>query len=454
MNQTFTLSQKSKQFMIILLPILVTQVALFSMSFFDTIMSGHASAIDLAGVAIGTSIWSPIFTGLNGILLAVTPIVAQLIGAKNRERVPFMVMQGVYLAVAIAVLVILLGVFFLAPLLNSMSLESGVRDVAFYYLVSLGFGIVPVFVYTVLRCFIDALGYTRVTMIISLISLPVNVVLNYLLIFGKFGFPRLGGVGSGVATAITYWIILFITFYVIRREGAFQEYAIFSKLYKVAVSAWKELLKLGVPIGFSIFFETSIFAAVTLMMSQFDTITIASHQVAMNFASFLYMIPMSIAMALTIVVGFEVGAKRLQDARQYSFLGIGIAVALGTVCSIVLLLFNEQVASLYTTDIEVFELAQHFLVYAIFFQLSDAVAAPIQGALRGYKDVNVTFVVSLISYWIVGLPLGILLVRITDLGAYGYWIGLIAGLCFGAILLMWRLILLQRRFARSVKEGS
>ncbi|OAJ75955.1 MATE family efflux transporter [Brevibacillus sp. SKDU10] len=454
MNQTYNLSQKSKHFLLILLPIMVTQVALFAMSFFDTIMSGHAGANDLAGVAIATSIWAPVFTGLNGILLAVTPIVAQMIGAQKKEKVPYIVFQGIYLGVAIALSVIVIGIFAIPSILGGMKLEPEVHRVAQNFLLALAFGIIPLFVYTVLRCFIDALGETRVTMFISLISLPINVVLNYLLIFGKFGLPRLGGVGAGVATAITYWIILVITYFVILRVGNFREYGLFSKLHKLSFKTWGEILKLGLPIGFSIFFETSIFAAVTLLMSRFDTITIAAHQVAMNFASFLYMIPMSIAMALTIVVGHEVGAKRMKDARQYSFLGIGIAVALGLLFSAALVIFNKEVASLYTNDIEVFELAQHFLLYSIFFQLSDAVAAPIQGALRGYKDVNITFIVALISYWVIGLPLGFLLVQITDLGAFGYWIGLIVGLAVGAIFLMWRLLHLQRKTARMTSEGN
>ncbi|SCW44123.1 multidrug resistance protein, MATE family [Paenibacillus tianmuensis] len=445
MKSTHKLSQKIRQLIVILLPILVTQLAMFAMNFFDTFMSGHVSAKDLAGVAIGTSIWIPVQTGLSGILLSVTPMVAQLAGAGRKEEIPFKVVQALYLAVGVAAVVLLAGAFALNPILENMNLEEPVRRIARLFLISIAFGILPMFLYTVLRCFIDALGHTKVTMFISLLSLPVNGVLNYVLIYGKMGLPALGGAGTGVASAISYWVIFLVALAVAARMQPFAAFGIFRKLYRVSLSVWKELLKMGVPIGFAILFETSIFAAVTLLMSNFNTVTIAAHQAAINFASFLYMIPMSIALSLTILVGFEAGAGRYKDARQYGYLGIGLAIGMSLLCAVVLWLFNEQVAGIYTREPDVLALTQHFLVYAIFFQLSDAIAAPIQGALRGYKDVNVTLIVALVSYWIVGLPVGYGLANYTDLGAYGYWIGLISGLALGAVGLFARLASVQRK---------
>lgn len=445
MNQTHSLGEKVRQFLSVLLPILVSQLALFAMTFFDTIMSGKASPIDLAGVAIGSSLWVPIQSGLTGILLAVTPMVAQMVGAMRKDRVPFTVLQALYLSVVIAVVVILVGGLVLTPILNGMKLEPQVREIAKNFLIALSIGIVPMFAYTVIRCFIDALGWTRVTMIITLISLPVNIVLNYVLIFGNLGFPRLGGVGAGYASAITFWIIALISLFVVQRVQAFAEYGIFSRFFPISVASWKELLKLGVPIGFSIFFEVSIFAAVTLLMSQFNTATIAAHQAAINFASFVYMVPLSISMALTILIGFEVGAQRYRDARQYSYMGILMALGMAIIVGVGLYLFSEQVAGLYTNDTTVLQLAQHFLLYSILFLVSDAVAAPIQGILRGYKDVTVTFIVALVSYWVIGLPLGYLLANYTSFAAFGYWIGLIAGLAAGAIFLFGRLLAIQRK---------
>ena len=448
MEQTYSNKDKGKLFFKILLPILITQLGLFAMNFVDVMMSGRSGAYDLAGVAIGSSLWTPVYTGLGGILMAITPIVAQLLGAKNKKNVPHSVVQGIYLSIIISILVVVIGGLLLAPILTLMNLESEVSHIAKHYLIGLAFGIIPLFIYSVLRGFIDALAQTRVTMFITLMALPINVGLNYVLIFGKFGFPKLGGIGAGYATTITYWCITLFTIFIIHKQEPFVKFGIFTKIYRISFSAWKEILKIGVPIGFSIFFETSIFAAVTLLMSSFNTVTIASHQAALNFASFLYMIPMSVSMALTILVGFEIGAKRTKDARVYSLLGIIVAVMMAIVCAALIYWFKEPIAGLYTTDPEVLILTQHFLIYAIFFQLSDAIQAPIQGALRGYKDVNVTFFMAFVSYWIIGLPIGYLLAQYTDFGAFGYWIGLIAGLAAGAICLSFRLHVLQKQKLR------
>lgn len=445
MEKTFTTSAKIRQLLFILIPILITQLSMFAVNFLDTMMSGRYSPVDLAGVAIGSSLWVPVFTGLSGILLAITPIVAHLIGGKKANEVSQSVIQGVYLALVMAVIVIIIGAISLEGLLTRMNLDPEVHEIAYEYLAALSLGIVPLFVYNVFRSFIDALGKTRVSMFITVISLPINAFLNYLFIYGSFGFPELGGAGAGYASALTYWFTAAIAFWIIHKYQPFSSFNIFKKLVAVSINKWKEILKIGVPIGFAIFFETSIFAAVTLLMSSFNTVTIASHQAALNFASFLYMVPLSISMALTIVVGYEVGARRYRDAKLYSWIGVSLAVLMAFVCGVILYFFRSEIAGIYTDDPQVLELTAQFLLFALFFQLSDAIQAPIQGALRGYKDVNITLFMAFISYWIIGLPLGYILAVYTEFGAFGYWIGLIAGLAAGAICLSGRLVFLQRK---------
>ncbi|WP_249595806.1 MATE family efflux transporter [Peribacillus frigoritolerans] len=444
MNQTYTKSQKIRLLFYILIPILITQISMYAMTFFDVMMSGQYSTQDVAGVSIGSSLWTPVYTGLSGILIALTPVVSQLVGSRQSKSVSYSVMQAIYLAVALALFILIIGAFSLNPVLNAMNLENSVHMVAHDYLIALSLGIIPLFIYNALRAFIDALGQTRISMIITLCALPVNVLFNYLLIYGKFGFPELGGVGSGYATAITYWLIALVAILVVIKINPFSTYQVFTEFFQVSWKEWKALLLIGVPIGLAIFFETSIFSAVTLLMSKYDTVTIASHQIAMNFASLLYMIPLSISMALTIVIGFEIGAARYKDAKEYSWIGISMALTMSLVLSTILFLFREPVASLYTKDHEVMMLTSHFLIYAIFFQISDALQAPIQGILRGYKDVNVTFAMSLVSYWILGLPIGYIFAKYTDMGAFGYWIGLISGLALGAIGLAARLRFIQQ----------
>ncbi|WP_173917083.1 MATE family efflux transporter [Halobacillus sp. Marseille-Q1614] len=444
MYETHTLREKIKLFMIILIPILITQIGMYAMNFFDTIMSGQAGPDELAGAAIGSNIWLPVFTGLNGIMMAISPIVSQLKGAKNEKDISKSVKQGVYLSVIIAVIIGMIGYFLLDPVLNLFSLEERVRFVAKYYLVSLGLGIIPLFIFNLLRSFIDDLGQTKISMIIILLTLPTNILFNYVLIFGKWGFPALGGIGAGLATALTYWVACGITVFVIHKLYPLRHYRIFSNWITPSLKSWAEQLKIGIPIGFAIFFETSIFSAVTFFMTAYDTYTLAAHQAAINFASLLYMVPLSIAFTLTIVVGFEVGGRRYRDARTYSYMGILLAAGASVAAGLTLFIFDESVARLYSSNERVIELTTSFIYFAIFFQLSDGFGAPLQGILRGYKDVNITLLMAFVSYWVIGLPSGYLLANYTSLGPYGYWMSLIIGLTAGAITLLIRMVLLQK----------
>lgn len=445
MNQTFSNREKVKQIFILLIPILITQLGMFSMVFFNTIMSGKYNPSDLAGVAIGSSIWNPVFTGLSGILLAVSPIAAQYFGEKNNKEVSSVVTHGIYLALIIGVLVIMSGFLFLDGVLQLMNLETPVHDTAFAYLVGLSYGIIPLFIFNVLRSYIYALGKTRVVMVILLVSLPINFFLNYVLIFGHWGFPELGGAGAGYATSITYWFIAGVTAFIVRAKDPFSYYLLLSDFKRFSWSKCQNILKIGVPMGLSIFFETSMFAVVTILISKFNITTIAAYQSALNIVAFLYMIPLSISMALTVLVGFEVGAKRYRDAKAYSWLGIFISILIAFVTGTLVVLFRYEVAALYSNEAAVINLTATFLIYALFFQISDAIQATALSALRGYKDVNIAFIMTLIAYWFICLPVGYILAHYTKLGASGYWIGLTAGLLAAGIGLSLRLIHIQKR---------
>ena len=454
MNQTFTIKEKTKQIFVLLVPILITQLGMFSMVFFNTILSGRYSSSDLAGVAIGTSIWSPVFNGISGIFLAVSPIAAQRFGQKKHDEVATVVKNGIYLSIFIALIIIVLGYFLLNPVLDSMKLTPRVQETAFDYLVGLSYGLLPLFIFNVLRSFIYALGKTRVIMVIMLLSLPINLVLNYVLIFGKFGFPELGGVGAGYATAITDWIFLAMTIFIIVKKDPFSSFKIFSNFKDFSWEQCKEILKIGVPMGLSVFFETTVFALVTILLSKFDVTTIAAYQSALNVVSFIYMIPISISTALTVLVGFEVGARRYKDAKQYSWLGVVIAVLIAIGTGLVVVAFRYQVAGLYSTEAAVINLTANFLIFALFFQISDAIQATAQAALRGYKDVNIAFIMTLIAYWLICLPTGYLLANFTSLEARGYWIGLTIGLLAAGIALSLRLIQIQKKKFNGAVTGT
>ena len=447
MRQTFSIKEKINSLVMVLLPIIITQLSLVSTGFFDTVMAGNVSGIALAGVAIGVNLWMPILNGSIGIISGLTPIISQLYGAKEEEKIINVVIQGLYVATILTVLIIIGQIFVVDSIIASMNLEYEVEHTAKGFLQAISCGILPLFFAIVMRNFIDSLGKTRVTMLITILAVPFNILMNYLFIFGKCGFPELGGIGAGVGSAITYWFMAIMNIVVLLKLKPFTDYLKYQKHYKPNIQLWKEQIKIGLPIGIAIFCEVSIFAAVALFMAEYGTAVIAAHQAAITFAALVYMIPISISMALTIIIGFEVGAKRFKDAVEYTYLGIGIAVFFSVIFGLIFYAFNENIALLYTKEIAVFNLIKTFLIYAIFFQLSDAINAPIQGALRGYKDVNITLIMAIISYWIVGLPVGYILAKLCNFGPYGYWLGLIGGLAVSAVALSFRLKLIQKQKA-------
>jgi MATE family multidrug resistance protein len=225
-----------------------------------------------------------------------------------------------------------------------------------------------------------------------------------------------------------------------------RRFRIFVDWVKPSLSSFKEQLKIGVPIGLSIFFESSIFSVVTLLIgAMFSTVVIAANQVVISFTSLIFMIPLSLSMALTIVVGFSVGGERLDNAKQYGFLGVLSGVGILGLAAIFMFFNREWIASWYSTDPEVIRYAGNLFLIAILYQLSDGAQAGLQGVLRGYKDVKVPFFIAFVSYWLLGIPIGYSLARFTDLGPFGLWIGISIGLTGAALGFLTRLRIIYRK---------
>lgn len=449
MLQVFKIEQRDKvrRLLSVMLPIIGTQIATIGMNFFDASMSGQAGAVDLAGAAIGGNIWMPIQTGINGVLLAGMPLIAHLLGAGERDKINVVVRHGLVLGCIFAALVIIGGVIVLPLLLAHMQLEPEVYHVALWYMAGIGLGVFPFFLTTPLRCLVDTLGYTRLSMKIYMLALPINACLNYLLIFGKLGLPRLGGIGAGIATGLTFWLLFGMFVTVILKLNAFREFDI-TGWVKLSAARFKEYLHIGVPMGVSIFMEASIFGVVALFVAKFGTNVIAGHQAALNFTSLIYMIPLSFSLALTIVTGVEAGARRFADARRYTVIGLEMSLMCAAVYMVLEYFNRHAIAQIYTSDPQIIELTVHFMLYGILWQLFDAVAAPIQGILRGYKDVNATFFSAMVSYWGICLPFGMLFDYWLGHGPSSYWQSLDFGVAFSAVFLSCRLLWLQKRLGR------
>ena len=428
-----------------MVPILITQLSIMGMSLFDTVMSGHAGTRELAGVAIGANIWMPVFTGLNGILQALTPIVANYRGAQKHDRIAGAVASGLALACCLALCVVLAGSQALPVILDTMSLEPAVRTVAFRYLSFVACGILPLFCANILRSFVDTMGYTQVTMRLFLLTMPVNAFLNYVFIFGKLGLPAMGGPGAGVGTALTCWLLLLAFTFVVRRLQVFRHYDLFD-LHGISLTHIREHLRVGIPMGVAIFLETSIFGVECLLVSRFGTIAVAANQASMSFCNMLYMVPLSFSLSLTIIVGACVGARDFVQARAYARTGRLANLLTGALFAACLYLGRGLVAALYTQDPQLVEPVKHFLTFAVCFQFCDSTAAPIQGTLRAYKDVKATFYSALCAYWLIAMPFGLYLDHGLGQGPEAYWIGLITGIFFSALFLTLRLRYIERKY--------
>lgn len=443
MYQTHSIREKMKLFFVIFLPILIYQFANYSAAFIDTMMTGQYHTVDLAGVAIATSLWNPFFTFLTGIVSALVPIVGHHLGRGNRERISSDLWQFLYLSLVLAAILFFLVLVGARFALGLMPLETQVVEIAHNYLFYMVLGIVPFLLFSVFRSFFDALGLTRLSMYLMLLVVPFNAFFNYILIYGKFGLPQMGGAGAGLGTALAYWLLLIVVLLVVAFHPQICSYKVFQPRAFQKAEFW-EGVKLGLPVGGAVFAESGIFNVVGLYMSKFSSEVIASHQAAMNFATLLYAFPFSVSMAMAIIISYEVGAKRAHDVRTYTRLGRLVAFAFACLTLTFLYVFRFNIAALYGNNRGFIQLTAIFLTYALCFQFADAFAAPIQGILRGYKDTSMPFLIGVFSYWTIPLPLGILLENRTNLGPYAYWIGLIAGIAVCGLLLQRRLLTIER----------
>ena len=438
MYPTHQSKDKFVLFLKIFFPILIYQLANYSASFVDTTMTGQYNTIDLAGVTMATSLCNPFFTFLTGIVSALVPIIGHHLGRGKQKKVASDFYQFLYLSLGLSIFLFVL-VFFVAPLiLNNMGLEAAVTDIAIRYLRLLAIGIIPLLLFSVIRSLLDALGLTKLSMYLMLLLLPLNSSFNYLLIYGALGFPELGGAGAGLGTSLAYWALLLISILVLLKQEKLKEFHLENRL-PLDKNQIKEAIRLGLPIGGTVFAEVAIFSAVGLIMAKFSSLIIASHQSAMNFSSLMYAVPMSISTTMAIVVSYEVGAKRLEDAKKFIKIGRLSAMVFAMLTLSFLYIFRENVARLYGYDSDFIHLTASFMTYSLFFQLADTFAAPLQGILRGYKDTVIPFYLGLIGYWGVAIPLGLLLDYTTSLGPYSYWIGLIISLVVSGLLYQWRL---------------
>lgn len=430
----------------VMIPILVAQVSTAGVTFINTTMAGHAGADDLAGVSVGAGLFYPLLASIIGLLMAGTPLMAQLIGKKDRDSLPFIVRCGAAIGLFISLLFGASYFLFIDDLLASLALEPSVAYIARYYLMTMIGVVFFLGLIIPLRCLTDTAGSTSISMKLFLMAPPVNGVLNHLFIYGHGGMPALGGIGAGLATMMTYGVLLALFLLVVLKTEELRGHEIFSRL-TIRMGDLKEYLVVGVPSGLSIFMEMSLFSLIIVFLSRYGTDALAAYQIADNFASLVYMLPVSCSMALTILIATAVGAGNMDMAKRYKKAGFIVALTGAAITASFTVLFRTHIGSVYTDDAAVAMIAGQFLIYSAGWQLFDAISTPIQGILRGLKDTRISFILMVIAYWGGCFPMSLLLDSHTALGADSYWLGLDFGVGCSALLMVLRLLYVERELA-------
>ena len=439
------------------LPLLFAQLSQTAMGFVDTVMAGRYASIDLAAVAVGSSLFFPVFLFLLGLQSAVTPLVAQANGRGDEAAVHRSIRLGVTIGFTVGVLLMPL-LWSMRPFMVWMGVSAEVIPISARYLFAISWGLPLGGVFFALKGGGDGLARPRLSMFAGFVGLAVNIVANALFIYGRFGLPELGGVGCGWASALSLLVMPLCLAWLLARSRLAGTGRLFAPPRADAPASSgpsvRGYLRLGLPLGLALFVECSIFALIALFLARLGSTVVAAHQIALNFTSLLYMLPYSLATALTVRTGFAIGRRRVRRLARIVRTGLGLALAGSTLTCLCIVVFREQIAALYTAEPAVRVLAASLLVYAAFFQPVDALQVNCSGILRGCRDTRVPLVLMLVAYWGIGLPLGYGL-GMAGLGGMapgpqGFWIGLIVALAAAAALLGGRVRVTLGR----LEEGS
>lgn len=440
---------ETRRLLVLAIPVMLAQLAQTGMGVVDTVMAGGYNATDMAAVAVGTSLWLPVILFGQGLLMALTPIIAQLNGVGKRQLVAQQVAQGYWLA-GILSLILMLLLWNTSHIIRLMhGIDPLLADKAIRYLHAMCWGVPGYLFFQVARGQCEGLAKTKPAMIMAFIGLLVNIPVNYLFIYGRLGMPELGGVGCGIATASVYWLMFVLMLFYIKHSRAMQDIRNKTVLSKPEPAKLKRIILLGLPIGLAMFFEVTLFAVVSLLVSPLGVTAVAGHQIALNLSTLIYILPMSLGVGVTIRIAFRLGTGDIAAARICTRAGLVAGVCIASVTAIFTVVLREPVILLYNQQPEVVAQASHLILLAAIYQISDSLQVVGTGVLRGYKDTRPVFFITFIAYWLLGLPAGYIL-GLTDLvvdamGPAGFWIGFILGLTASAIMVLWRIKFLQRQ---------
>ncbi|WP_367670770.1 MATE family efflux transporter [Sodalis-like secondary symbiont of Drepanosiphum platanoidis] len=440
------------------IPVIFSQFSQTAMGVVDTIMSGSVSAIDMAAIAVGTSIWLPMILFGHGLIMALTPVIAQLHGSNKRKYINNQIKQGFIISIGISIIIMIL-------LYNSRFIIGYMPDIeeelskkAILFLRYLLWGTPGYLFFQVLRSQCEGLSQTKPGMLIGFFGFIINISINYILIYGKFGTYAFGGVGCGISTASVHWIMFLLLKFYTKKSKYFSDLYVDNIPFKPNWIIIKRLLSLGFPVALSLFFEVTLFALVALLIAPLGIIEVAGHQIALNFSSLMFVLPLSIGVSATIRVGFRLGEKKVEEAHISAHTTLFIGIILSCCTALFTAIMRKKIALLYNNTPEVVSVASHLMLLAALYQLSDSVQVIGNGILRGYKDTKSIFYITFSSYWLLGLPFGYILaltnIICPAMGPSGFWIGFIIGLTSSAILIMLRMIWIQNQTKEQILKMS
>lgn len=430
------------------LPITLGQLAVVGMTVTDIIVAGRASTDDLAAITIGSTVFNLAIMLVIGIVLANSPIIGQLHGERDYSGLRRQLQNCLWLSVPLGLFAagcITIGLGVLAHIDTAPVIAAIARN---YLLPMLGTAFLMPFVLT-LRTTFEGMGHARPAMLFNLVGFAVNIPLDFALVQGWWGLPAMGGAGCGWATLIVLLLIVVIEALYARFSATFARYRLFAAFSLPRWPVIRETLKVGLPIGGAILAEGGFFLLIPLLIARLGAVIVSGHAVAITVDWMMFMVPLGIGQAISVLVAHGIGRRAPVDARRVCVTGLALTAAIALVQATLVITFREPIAALYSEDAEVRRLASHLLVYAAAFRVFDAINVGGNGALRGYKDTRITLVLALSAYWIVGFPLSYSL-ALTDfwgrpMGVEGFWVGMVVTLGLTACLTTARVWRTSRR---------
>lgn len=440
---------ESWQLLKLALPIIVALLSQVALGFFDIIMLGRYDELHFAAGALGATLILFFNLSAVGLMLGMSPLIAHAIGAGKPEQVRVIFQQGFWLSILVGLCLGLLT-YFSGAVLQWLKLEASLSLLTNNYIHIMAWAMPFTTIYLVPRFVSEAIEYSAPMMVVQLIMIPVNILANYALIFGNLGFPELGVTGAAIGSLGTNILGFVLIWGYIYFSRFYKQYNLFANFSAPDPLVIKSILVLSVPIALTMIFEHSLFTMTILLMGKFGATAVASHEIAINYAATMFMIPLGLSMAITVKVSNAMGRGDIDYAKFRAKIGIVMAVGFMIISAIIIYFFHDVIGRIYTSYENILELAAKLLILAGIFQIVDGLQVSVVGVLRGLKDTKIPMILTFISYWLIGFPASILFAFYWGKNEQGLWYGLIFGLGVAAVLLSIRMFYVFRSFDKPV----